>query len=244
MPNWFEEWFDTEEYLNVYRHRNEEDAKNLFNLINKNILLEKGSKVLDLACGAGRHSILFAKNGFDVTAVDISNNLLNVARKTANELALNINFIKSDLRKLNLNEKFHLILNLFTSFGYFESDDENEEIIKFASEHLLDNAYFVIDFFNIIYLKKNIIPVSYDKIEDGIIKQERVFEGNRILKKITITKKNDVKYYYESVRTYSKDELITLIIKNGLRIQNIIGNYLGVEFEEINSPRVIIIAKK
>jgi cyclopropane fatty-acyl-phospholipid synthase-like methyltransferase len=244
MPNWFEEWFDTEEYLNVYRHRNEEDAKNLFNLINKNILLEKGSKVLDLACGAGRHSILFAKNGFDVTAVDISDNLLNVARKTANELSLNISFIKSDLRELHLTEKFHLILNLFTSFGYFETDDENEEIIKFASEHLLNNAYFVIDFFNIVYLKNNIIPVTYDKIEDGIIKQERVFEGNRIIKKITITKKNDVKYYYESVRTYSKDELITLIIKNGLRIQNIIGNYLGVEFEEINSPRVIIIAKK
>lgn len=244
MPNWFEEWFDTEEYLNVYRHRNEEDAKNLFNLINKNILLEKGSKVLDLACGAGRHSILFAKNGFDVTAVDISDNLLNVARKTANELSLNISFIKSDLRELHLTEKFHLILNLFTSFGYFETDDENEEIIKFASEHLLNNAYFIIDFFNIVYLKNNIIPVTYDKIEDGIIKQERVFEGNRIVKKITITKKNDVKYYYESVRTYSKDELITLIIKNGLRIQNIIGNYLGVEFEEINSPRVIIIAKK
>jgi ubiquinone/menaquinone biosynthesis C-methylase UbiE len=244
MPNWFEEWFNTEEYLYVYRHRNEEDAKNLFNLINKSIVLEKKSKVLDLACGAGRHSILFAKNGFDVTAVDISDNPLNVARKTASELALNINFIKSDLRQLHLNEKFHLIINLFTSFGYFENDDENEEIIKFASKHLLDNGYFVIDFFNIVYLKKNLIPVSYDKIEDGIIKQERVFEGNRIVKKITITKKNDEKRYFESVRTFSKDELITLIIKNGLRIQNIIGNYLGVEFEEINSPRVIIIAKK
>ena len=244
MPSWFEEWFNTEEYLHVYRHRNEEDAKNLFDLITRNIALERDSKVLDLACGAGRHSILFAKNGFDVTAVDISDNLLNVARKTATELAVNINFIKSDLRQLHLNEKFHLIINLFTSFGYFESDDENEEVIKFASKHLLDNAYFVIDFFNVVYLKKNLIPVSYDKIEDGIIKQERVFEGNRIVKKITITKKNDVKYYYESVRIYSKDELITLIIKNGLRIQNIIGNYLGAEFEEANSPRVIIIAKK
>jgi len=70
MTEWFEDWFNTEEYLNVYRHRNEEDAKNLFDLIIKNVLLEKGSKVLDLACGAGRHSILFAKNNFDVTAVD------------------------------------------------------------------------------------------------------------------------------------------------------------------------------
>ena len=177
MTEWFEDWFNTEEYLNVYRHRNEEDAKNLFDLIIKNVLLEKGSKVLDLACGAGRHSILFAKNNFDVTAVDISDNLLNVGRKTAEELKLNINFIKSDLRKLNLNEKFHLIINLFTSFGYFETDDENGEVIKMASQHLVDNGYFVLDFFNIIYLQKNLIPISYDKIEDGIIKQERVIEG-------------------------------------------------------------------
>lgn len=244
MTEWFEDWFNTEEYLNVYRHRNEEDAKNLFDLITKNIVLEKGSKVLDLACGAGRHSILFAKNGFDVTAVDISDNLLNVARKTAKELELNINFIKSDLRKLNLTEKFHLIINLFTSFGYFEKDDENGEVIKIASQHLVDNGYFILDFFNIIYLKNNLIPISYDKIEDGIIKQERVIEGNRMVKKIIITRGGIEKSYYESVRMFTKEELISFFKNNGLKIQFIYGDYLGNNFDEESSPRIIIIAKK
>lgn len=244
MAEWFEEWFNTEEYLNVYRHRNEEDAKNLFNLIRKNIVLENGSKVLDLACGAGRHSILFAKNGFDVTAVDISDNLLNVARKTAEEFKLNINFIKNDLRKLDLTDKFHLIINLFTSFGYFESDDENDEVIKIASQHLVDNGYFVMDFFNIIYLKNNLIPISYDKIEDGIIKQERAMEGNRIVKKIIITRSAEEKRYFESVRTFTKDELTFLFEDNGLKVQSIYGDYLGNSFTEGSSPRIIIIAKK
>ena len=244
MAEWFEEWFNTEEYLNVYRHRNEEDAKNLFNLIRKNIVLENGSKVLDLACGAGRHSILFAKNGFDVTAVDISDNLLNVARKTAEEFKLNINFIKNDLRKLDLTDKFHLIINLFTSFGYFESDDENDEVIKISSQHLVDNGYFVMDFFNIIYLKNNLIPISYDKIEDGIIKQERAMEGNRIVKKIIITRSAVEKRYFESVRTFTKDELTFLFEDNGLKVQSIYGDYLGNNFEEESSPRIIIIAKK
>ena len=244
MAEWFEEWFNTEEYLNVYRHRNEEDAKNLFNLIRKNIVLENGSKVLDLACGAGRHSILFAKNGFDVTAVDISDNLLNVARKTAEEFKLNINFIKNDLRKLDLTDKFHLIINLFTSFGYFESDDENDEVIKIASQHLVDNGYFVMDFFNIIYLKNNLIPISYDKIEDGIIKQERAMEGNRIVKKIIITRRAVEKRYFESVRTFTKDELTFLFEDNGLKVQSIYGDYLGNSFTEGSSPRIIIIAKK
>ncbi len=244
MAEWFEEWFNTKEYLSVYRHRNEEDALNLYKLITKNILLAQGSKVLDLACGAGRHSILFAKNGFDVTAVDISDNLLNVAGRTASELGLNINFIKSDFRKLNLNEKFHLIINLFTSFGYFEYDDENEKVIKLVSNHLLDNGYFVIDFFNVVYLKNNLIPISYDKIEDSIVKQERVFEGNRIVKKIMINKKSEQKLYYESVRIYCKDELTALLSGNGLEIQEIFGDYYGNEFDELNSPRIIIIAKK
>jgi 2-polyprenyl-3-methyl-5-hydroxy-6-metoxy-1,4-benzoquinol methylase len=244
MAEWFEDWFNTEEYLNVYSHRDEEDAKNLFDLITKNILIEKGSKVLDLACGAGRHSVLFAKNGFDVTAVDISDNLLNVARKTAAELELKIDFIKSDLRKFHTAEKFHLIINLFTSFGYFENDDENNEVIKIAFQHLVDNGYFIIDFFNITYLKNNLIPVSYDKIEDKIIKQERVIKGNRIYKKIIITKKGIEKRYHESVRAYTKEELSSLFKNNGLMVQYIYGDYLGNVFEEESSPRIIIIAKK
>lgn len=244
MTEWFEDWFNTEEYLNVYRHRNEEDAKNLFDLIIKNVLLEKGSKVLDLACGAGRHSILFAKNNFNVTAVDISNNLLDVGRKTAEEFKLNINFVQSDLRKLNLNEKFHLIINLFTSFGYFETDDENGEVIKMASQHLVDNGYFVLYFFNIVYLRKNLIPISYDKIEDGIIKQERVIESNRIVKNIIITRRGIEKKFYESVRIFTKEELISFFKDNGLKIQFIYGDYLGNNFAEETSPRIIIIAKK
>lgn len=244
MSDWFEEWFNTEEYLFVYRYRNDEDAKNLFNLILKNIEIDPGARVLDLACGAGRHSILFAKHGFNVTAVDLSENLLNVARKSAEELMLNINFIKSDLRKLNLSERFQLIINLFTSFGYFEADHENERIIKIVVQHLLDNSYFVIDYFNIVNLEKNLIPISYDKVEDAIIKQERIFERNRIVKKITVNTKKSEKIYFESVRAYSKSELSKMITANGLKILNIFGDYLGNAFDENNSSRIIIIAQK
>lgn len=244
MTEWFEDWFSTEEYLDVYSHRNDEDAKDLYDLILKNVLIGKNAKVLDLACGAGRHSFLFAKNGFDVTGVDISENLLNVAKRTAGELGLSVSFIKSDLRNLHLTENFSLIINLFTSFGYFESDDENSEVIKIASQHLVDNGYFIIDFFNVTYLKKNLISISYDKTDEGVIKQERIFEGNRIVKKITFNKKGNQKLYHESVRTFSKNELVSLMMKYDLKIQKIFGDYRGYDFEEVNSPRIIIIAKK
>ena len=244
MSEWFEDWFSTEEYLYVYRHRNNDDAVDLFNLILKNIEIEPGAKVLDLACGAGRHSILFAKNGYDVTSVDLSENLLNVARKSAEELMLNINIIKSDLRLLNLADRFQLIINLFTSFGYFEQDFENEKIIKIVEQQLNENAYFVLDFFNVVHLKKNLIPISYDKIEEAIIRQERTFDQGRIVKKITVIKKNSERSYFESVRAYSKSELSSMILKNGLKIIKIFGDYSGNAFDEDNSSRIIIIAQK
>lgn len=244
MSEWFEDWFSTEEYLYVYRHRNNDDAVDLFNLILKNIEIEPGAKVLDLACGAGRHSILFAKNGYDVTSVDLSENLLNVARKSAEELMLNINIIKSDLRLLNLADRFQLIINLFTSFGYFEQDYENEKIIKIVEQQLNENAYFVLDFFNVVHLKKNLIPISYDKIEEAIIRQERTFDQDRIVKKITVIKKNSERIYFESVRAYSKSELSRMILKNGLKIIKIFGDYSGNAFDENNSSRIIIIAQK
>jgi SAM-dependent methyltransferase len=244
MSEWFEEWFNTDEYLYVYRHRNNEDAKNLFNLILKNVEIDAGSNVLDLACGAGRHSILFAKYGFNVTAVDLSENLLNVARNSAEELMLNIKFVKSDLRMLKLSDRFHLILNLFTSFGYFEADDENESVVKSVAEHLFDNSYFVIDYFNNVHLKKNLIPVSYDKVEEAIIKQERIFDKNRVVKKITVNKKNVQRTYFESVRAYSVSELTKMITANGLKISKVFGDYLGNAFDENNSSRIIIIAQK
>ena len=244
MSEWFEDWFSTEEYLYVYRHRNNDDAVDLFNLILKNIEIEPGAKVLDLACGAGRHSILFAKNGYDVTSVDLSENLLNVARKSAEELMLNINIIKSDLRLLNLADRFQLIINLFTSFGYFEQDYENEKIIKIVEQQLNENAYFVLDFFNVVHLKKNLIPISYDKVEEAIIRQERTFDQDRIVKKITVIKKNSERIYFESVRAYSKSELSRMILKNGLKIIKIFGDYSGNAFDEDNSSRIIIIAQK
>lgn len=244
MTEWFEDWFETVEYLNVYGHRNKKDAKNLFDLIIKNVKLPENAYILDLACGAGRHSILFAQRGFTVTSVDISSNLLNDAEKTARKLGLIINFIKSDLRDLRIAQNFHLIVNLFTSFGYFNTDKENKKVIDAASKLLYDKGYFVIDFFNVVYLKKNLIPISSNKTGNGIIKQERSFDERRINKKITITKNGSEKFYHESVRTYSKAELVEIIENNGLQIQNLFGDYCGNDFEENNSPRIIIIAKK
>ena len=125
---WYKDWFNTDEYLLVYKHRDRSEAEILKNLVLKNVEREKVKLVLDMACGSGRHAISFAQAGFDVTAIDLSENLLNVAKSNAEKEKVNVDFILSDIRKFNPEKKFDLVLNLFTSLGYFEKDEENRGV--------------------------------------------------------------------------------------------------------------------
>lgn len=241
---WFKDWFNTQEYLNLYKHRNEDEAEQHIKLILDNVETFAGYRVLDMACGAGRHSILLAKKGLIVTAVDLSDNLLSIAKKTADEENLKIEFVKSDIREFSTNLDFDLVVNLFTSFGYFESDEENYSVLQKAYDFTLPGGYFVLDFFNSSYLTNNLIKFSEEKLDDAIIHQHREIKNNRINKKIVITKNGQIKSFLESVRMFTKDELEYSLTKIGFDIHKTFGDFLGNEFDNIISPRLILICKK
>jgi SAM-dependent methyltransferase len=244
MAEWFKDWFDTEEYLYVYRNRNEEDAKNLVELILSNVELQPKADILDLACGTGRHSILFANKGFQVTAVDLSRNLLYIAQKAAEQAHAKINFIRSDLRQFSICTRFRLVINLFTSFGYFEADEENYKIFRTAYNQLENSGYFVLDFFNSRFIEKNIVRESINNYSGEIVIQRRHIEGNRVIKQIIVEKDGIKKAYHESVRMFYEDDLLNAIACAGFRIKAHFGNSDGREFDLENSPRIIIIAQK
>ena len=244
MTEWFKEWFNTKEYLEVYQHRNDADAKELFTLIMNNIQIQKDGKVLDLACGAGRHSILFAKMGFDVTAVDLSENLLKVAKANAHFEDVKVRFIEADLRHFWLNEKFDLIVNLFTSFGYFENDEENFSIFSTASGLLKPGGFFVFDFMNRGYVENFLVKESKGQIASEEITQKRRIEGDRVIKDIIICNNGDTKTFYESVKMYRLNELKLAITEKGLAIKETFGDFKGNKYIEESSPRIIIIAQK
>lgn len=242
--DWFVEWFNTVEYLNVYKHRNENDAECHIRFLLSKIKLPPDASVLDLACGAGRHSILLAKVGYKVTGVDLSARLLNEARLNSEKENLDIEFIQSDLRQFTASKKFDLVLNLFTSFGYFETDEENFLLFQKANSLLNPNGYFVLDYFNKKHLEKNLVEYSEESNENYIIKQERRIVDQRVNKKITIIRNGNSKVYFESVKLYESN-LLTLKLKEfGFEIINLFGDFLGNEFDEISSPRFIAICKK
>ena len=241
---WYKNWFNTQEYLNVYQHRNESDAEEHVKLILENVKISTKAKILDMACGAGRHAILLARKNYNVTAVDLSDNLLSIAKQTADEENLSINFVHSDIRKFNSTDSFNLILNLFTSFGYFETDEENFSTLNKAYDLLADNGYFVLDFFNSEFLTQNLVEYSEDSFDDAEIHLYRKIKDKRVTKKIVITKNGNVSEYEESVRMFTKDELDSAITKIGFDIYKTFGDFLGGEFDKLSSPRLIMICKK
>ena len=244
MAEWFEEWFNTEDYLNVYRHRNDADAERLVDLILANTILGHNADVIDLACGNGRHSIHFAECGYNVTAVDLSENLLCAAQKSAENLGLNIRFINSDLRSFQISSKFDLAVNLFTSFGYFETDDENFSLFPKVFKLLKNKGYFVIDYFNANYLSNNLVTHSEDIVSEKKIIQDRKIIGDRVVKDITISQDGLRKNFRESVRMYSGTELLTALKKSGFKIHKVFGDFDGSKFDLNSSPRIIIISGK
>lgn len=244
MENWFKEWFSSEEYLNVYQHRNEADATKLLELILKQTKLTKQNSILDAACGEGRHSIYLSSKGYNVFGFDLSKTLLWKAKENAIKRAVENNFVCADLRNICFNKKFDLIINLFTSFGYFQSDEENFKFINTAYCLLNNKGFYILDFLNKNYLLANLTPES-EKLIDGkkIIEKRKVVNG-RIIKEIHIINGFNEQKFIESVRLYSKTEIDKEFEKIGFTLVSVFGDYDGSIFDEQNSSRLIFFFKK
>jgi SAM-dependent methyltransferase len=197
-----------------------------------------------MACGAGRHAIILARKDYDVTAIDLSENLISIAEKSAQNKNLKINFVQSDIRKFETDEKFNLVINLFTSFGYFETDEENFATLQKAYDLLVEDGYFVLDFFNSHFLQQNLVEFSEENLGGAEIHQYRKIKDNRVTKKIVITKNGVLSTYEESVRMFTKDELVDAIQNIGFDIDKTFGDFLGNKFEQFISPRLIMICKR
>lgn len=244
MGEWFKDWFASDFYLSVYSHRNDEDAEKFLNKILTYISIEPNSNVLDAACGAGRHSIFMARKNYRVTGFDLSLPLLEIARKKSEELNLNIRFSQEDLRYVSYNEKFPLILNLFTSFGYFDNDEENFAFIKSAYKMQDEGGYFIFDYLNENYLKNNLVPKSQKEVNGLKVFEERGIKNNRIVKSITIMKDEDSLNYEESVQLYSFNAIIERFNETGYKVFRIFGSYDCADFSADKSERLIIIFQK
>ena len=245
-PDWFSTWFD-EDYCDVYNHRDDQEAEEFvanWQIWNR---LRAGDLCLDLGCGTGRYSKLLAERGLSVIAVDLSTPLLNRAKKNS-MFDPNLLLIRADMRAIPVREKFSLVVSLFTSFGYFETDDENLQVLHQVFEALLPGGLFIIDYFNPSAVQDRVRnePSSYKTVKNISITEKRSInrETMRVDKRIFLDDGNQTKEYCESVRMYEPGELETMLLTVGLRpICLPWGDYQGELLNE-SSPRMIFFCEK
>ncbi|TRZ63944.1 class I SAM-dependent methyltransferase [bacterium] len=241
--SWFKEWFSSRYYLELYKHRDANEAENLINLIQRTVPLRAKAKILDVCCGAGRHSIELAKRGYDVTGFDLSEFLINRARSTASKLSeskLKLRFQIKDMRDFDFRKSFDMVVNIFSSFGYFDNDTENFMVFHNAAASLKREGYFVFDYINERFLKSNIIKKSKGVVLDTPVIQKRRIENNFIIKDITIGNKT----FIEKLKLYSLKKIQSAMAVFDLTVVKLYGDYYGNKFNINNSKRIIIFAVK
>jgi len=238
--NWYKSWFGND-YLTVYAHRDNEEARRLIELIQTHIELKPKFRILDLCCGQGRHVLHLAQMGFTVYGIDLSRTLLEVAKynKNKGETAY---FIQADMRYLPTTPSFDLLLNLFTSFGYFDTDEENESVLLQFERALKPEGFFVFDYFNTSFITNNLVPYHKERINGLLVEQERFIEGSRVQKVIKLNREGEQSIFYESVKMYDPDQIISMMKNANLEIRHIFGDYSGSKLTT-TSPRVIIIGQ-
>jgi SAM-dependent methyltransferase len=242
QKDWFKNWFNSHHYLLLYQNRNEEEAERFFELIKRNIPMQSDWKVLDFCCGYGRLAKIFAKAGFDVTGVDLSEFFIEKAKKTFESLNLKGNFVLCDARLFNEEAKYDLGLSFFTSFGYF-SDEENKIAFKNLCSSVKTGGWVVMDYFNPDYVLNNLVEREQFNFESSLITIERKIENNRVNKFINIETNQNREHYFESVRIYSLNDFTGLFEENKFKIEKVFGDYYGDSFDK-NSPRMIMFAQK
>lgn len=243
--SWFEEWFNSPLYEKLYASRNEEEAVKLADLIEDEIPKARFPSILDLGCGRGRHSITFAKRGYKVTGLDLSETAVEKARKTARNHGLdNVRFIVGDMRQA-LDETYDAVVNLFTTFGYFLEDEENASVLKSVASMLRPQGRFVIDYLNPDYVKKTLVPFEEGsfsdkevrinrKIRDGMVYKTMAFSGGELDEEVR---------FEERVKLYDISWFQKNLEEIGFEIISRYGSYEGASYDRQKSPRLILVCR-
>ncbi|WP_252311771.1 bifunctional 2-polyprenyl-6-hydroxyphenol methylase/3-demethylubiquinol 3-O-methyltransferase UbiG [Sinobaca sp. H24] len=241
MKAWFEEHFQ-EDYLKVYDHRDEAKAAGELQSLMSYMPMRKGMKAVDLCCGNGRHARWLGRKGIDVTGIDLSPALLKKAIDLTNDLP--VQYRRADIRTVELKQEFEAAFNVFTSFGYFLEDEENELVFQKAADALIPGGWFLFDYLNPAYVRKNLVPFDESERDGMTVLQERRAGQDYVEKKITIKENGTERRYVERVKLYEQHQLRQMLQRYDLEPVYFFGDYSAAEYDNSRSPRQIFICRK
>lgn len=238
---WFELWFDSPLYHILYKDRNQDEANLFIDKVLKKLEIEHG-KILDLACGKGRHAYYLAQKGYETIGVDLSPESIHFAN-TMYKLD-NLEFYVHDMRLPFRVNYFDYIFNFFTSIGYFNDLKENEKVFEAMHIGLKDNGYILIDFMNAEKVIDNLVARETKEIDGYIFYIRKTVENGKIIKYINIEKEEKVWMFREEVQALKQHHFHQFLNNTGFTLVNEFGDYDLNEFNPKKSSRYILLAKK
>lgn len=241
--NWFKNWFNSPYYHRLYAYRDQKEAADFIDKLVAHLQPPQGAKMLDVACGKGRHSMQLAAKGFDVTGIDLSHESIREALKNEND---HLHFYEHDMRLPFWINYFDYAFNFFTSFGYFKTQREHDNTIRTIAQALKPTGIFVMDFLNVHYSEKR----STENIEKQIGTSKyhvcKWTDKKHFFKKITVEDKALTKplEYTEKVSKFTLADFEAMFAKQQLKIKEVYGDYSFGPYDADNSPRLIMVAGK
>jgi SAM-dependent methyltransferase len=233
---WYQEWFG-EEYLELYAHRDEEEARTQVSFFQRTCGALEGP-VLDLACGMGRHVQELQTLGYHTVGCDLSYTLLRTGIREYGPMAV----ARADMRHLPFCDNvFAGLVNFFTSFGYFAEEDENQQVVREMSRVLRPEAQFLFDYLNVDRELENLVQREVRETPMGSVRIERWFDRSdrSFNKRMTIGEKR----YLERVRGYDLREISAMFASCSLSIRSAFGDFDGSPFTR-TSPRLILVGSR
>ena len=241
QKEWFTEWFDTPYYHQLYKHRNDKEAQEFISTLLFKLELFPGERVLDVACGKGRHSRVFHQKGMSVLGFDLSSKSIEQASIYESPT---LEFHKHDMRNPYDNwGQFDAAVNLFTSFGYFDSERDDILSLKNIAKVLKPGGFFVQDYLNGESVLNDLPSKGKKKINGVHYSWIKQFNNGFITKDIDIKDGSEKLQFQEKVKVYSAEELINIHENSGFKVQEVFGNYKLDYFKE-QSPRIILISER
>jgi SAM-dependent methyltransferase len=230
-------WYETafrKQYLDLYYHRDDAAAQGEAAFAARALGVSEGARLLDVACGAGRHARALAARGLRVVGVDLSRDLLAEAA--------NVVRVRADMRLLPFRDAFDAATSFFTSFGYFDDEGNRQAMRSIATAIRLGGA-FLLDFLNAVAVEAHLVPESREERDGRTYHIRRRIDDGRVVKDVVIEEEGLTLSYSESVRLYSHHDLVNLMKNAGLSLVASYGAFDGRDFTT-DAPRCILLAKK
>lgn len=245
---WYVDWFDSPFYHKLYFERDEKEAEAFIHKLARHIGVKPGNRVLDVACGQGRHSRMLASMGFAVTGIDLSPSSIEYAKAIQEKAADKDNpqFYIHDMRLPFWGNYFDYIFNFFTSFGYFRTKREHDAAIRTISRGLKPGGIFAIDYLNLHYTEQHLQPTETRLLDSTTYVIKRWQDEDHFYKNIRIIDPSisGELEFTEKVAKFSFGDFTDMLSFHDMQVQEVFGTY-DLDSYDINiSPRILIIAKK